>query len=126
MAYFASENMLKGGANYLGATCNLIGVVFEYTVSDSYATVFGNLLASASRAAGNFSIAADGLSQVLTAATAQEDAATAAEVSSHIVYLDTVGSEVILVIPETSLVAINVGDIVNFPEVAITYHQPTA
>jgi hypothetical protein len=128
MAYYASPNLLDGGPDYLAANCDLMGVVFEYTFGDSYATVTSNLLASVAIVSGNFAMSSSGNDRVCTTAAGLQDAAAeAGEVSSHIVFLKTTATtEVILVVPETTLVTINVGDPVNFPSIPITWHQPTA
>jgi hypothetical protein len=125
MAYFASAGLLGGGPDYLAAQCNLRAVIFEYTLADTYETVFANILASTAMAPTDFTNSATGNDILCTIGQTVDTYADAAETSSHIAYLDTVGEEVILVLPEDSLISIGVGDQIIFPESTLTWHQPT-
>lgn len=127
MAKFAHSDVLDQGPNFIKSNCNKMAVVSAYTFGDSYATVNGNILAEATMASGDFTLATATNDRTLTTAAGKTDAsANATGTASHIVFVDTVNSKVLWVTEETSGQTITSGNPVNFPSLVYTAKQPVA
>jgi len=129
MAKWVHQKFLDGGLDYLKANCNKIALISTYSASDSYATVTGNLLAEATMASGDFTLAgAAGAARTCTTAAGKQDAAANASgggASSHIAFLNTTLSEVLWVTDETSDQSVTIGNPITFPSLVYTSNQPT-
>lgn len=127
MAKFAHADVLDQGPNFIKSNCTKIAVVSAYSFGDSYATVNGNILAEATMASGDFTLATATNDRTLTSASGKSDSsANATGAASHIVFLDVTNSKVLWVTEETSGQTITSGNPVNFPSLVYTAKQPTA
>jgi hypothetical protein len=127
MAKFAHADVLDQGPNFIKSNCNKIAVVSAYTFGDSYATVNAVILAEATMASGDFTLATATNDRTLTTASGKSDSsANATGAASHLVFLDTTNSKVLWVTEETSGQTITSGNPVNFPSLVYTAKQPTA
>lgn len=126
MAKWVHADVLDQGPNFIKTNCNKMAVVSAYTANDSYATVNAAILAEATMASGDFTLASSGSNRTLTTAAGKSDAsANANGTASHIAFVDTVNSKVLWVTTETSGQAITAGNVVNFPQLVYTTNQPT-
>lgn len=128
MAKFAHQKVLDDGLNYIKTNCNKIALISAYTIGDSYATVNAAILAEATMASGDFTLASSGNNRTLTSASGKSDTAanaTGGSGTNHIAFLNTTGSEVLWVTNETSGQVITVDNPVNFPSLVYTSSQPT-
>jgi hypothetical protein len=127
MAKWAHADVLDNGPAYIKTNCNKMAVIDAYTSGDSYATVNGNILAEATMASGDFTLATSGSDRTLTTASGKQDAsANATGSASHIAFVDTANSKVLWVTEETSGQVITTGNPVNFPSLIYTAKQPVA
>src|SRR5690606_24151865 len=127
MAKFASANVLDNGPQYIKDNCDKMAVVSAYTFGDSYSTVNAVILADVAMTGADFTMGSSGNDRTLTTASGKQDAsADATGAASHIVFLDTVGSEVLWVTEETSGQTITTGNPVTFPQLVYTSEQPVA
>jgi hypothetical protein len=129
MAKYAHPDVLDQGPNFIKSNCNKMALISTYTFGATYATVNGNLLAEATMASGDFTLANSGNDRTLTTASGKSDAsanASGGSASNHIAFLDTVNSKVLWVTEETSGQAITAGNPVNFPSLVYTAKQPVA
>jgi len=129
MAKFANSLVLDQGPNYIKTNCTKMAVVAAYTFGDSYATVTGgsNILAEATMASGDFTLATATNDRTLTTAAGKSDSsANNTGTASHLVFLDVTGTAVLWVTEETSGQTITSGNVVNFPSLVYTAKQPTA
>jgi hypothetical protein len=78
MAKFVHSDVLDGGLNAIKNAAIRVLLVNGYTVGDSYATVVGNMLAQATMASGDYTLASSGNNRTLTTAT-KNSTATAAQ-----------------------------------------------
>lgn len=126
MAKWVHADVLDQGPNFIKTNCNKMAVVSAYTANDSYATVNAAILAEATMASGDFTLASSGSNRTLTTAAGKSDAsANANGTASHIAFVDTVNSKVLWVTTETSGQSITAGNVVNFPQLVYTTNQPT-
>jgi hypothetical protein len=127
MAKYAHPNVLDNGPQYIKSNCNLVALLDAYTFGDSYATVTGNIMASAAMVTGDFTLGNSGNDRALTTAAGKQDAAAdAGGPASHFAFLDTVNSRVLWVTEETTGQTIVVGNPVTFPSLVYTSKQPVA
>ena len=129
MAKYAHPDVLDQGPNFIKSNCNKMALVSTYTFGATYATVNGNILAEATMASGDFTLASSGNDRTLTTASGKSDASANASgggASNHIAFLDTVNSKVLWVTEETSGQTITAGNPVNFPSLVYTAKQPVA
>jgi hypothetical protein len=129
MAKFAHADVLDNGPNYIKTNCNKMALISAYTFGDSYATVTAAILAEATMASGDFTLATAGNDRTLTTAAGKSDAsadASGGSESNHIAFVDTVASEVLWVTEETSGQAVTAGNPVNFPSLVYKSVQPVA
>ena len=127
MAQWAHADVLDNGPAYIKTNCNKVAVISAYTAGDSYATVNGNILAEATMAGGDFTLASSGSDRTLTtAAGKQGTSANATGAASHIAFVDTVASKVLWVTEETSGQTITASNPVTFPSLVYTAKQPVA
>lgn len=127
MAKFAHQQVLDNGLNYIKTNCNKVALISSYTVGESYATVNGKILAEATMASADFTLASSGNNRTLTSAAGKSDTAanaTGGSATNHIAYLNTTGSEVLWVTEETSGQVVTLGNPVNFPSLVYTSNQP--
>jgi hypothetical protein len=125
MAKWVHQDVLDGGLNAIknGATRMLL--LKAYTLGDSYATVVGNAVASATMTSADYTISSSGSNRVVTNATKSATASAAGDVGdSHIAHTDG-SSKVLWVTDETGETAVAAGDTVNFPALTYTALQPT-
>lgn len=128
MAKFAHAQVLDNGLNYIKNNCNKIALISSYSVGESYATVNAKILAEATMASGDFTLAASGNNRTLTSAAGKSDTAanaTGGSATNHIAFLNTTGSEVLWVTEETSGQVVTAGNPVNFPSLVYTSNQPS-
>ena len=129
MAKFAHADVLDQGPNYIKSNCNKMALISAYTFGDSYATVNAAILAEATMASGDFTLASATNDRTLTTAAGKSDAsanASGGSATNHIAFVDTVGSKVLWVTEETSGQAVTAGNPVNFPSLVYTAKQPVA
>lgn len=127
MAKFAHQQVLDNGLNYIKTNCNKVALISSYTVGESYATVNGKILAEATMASADFTLASSGNNRTLTSAAGKSDTAanaTGGSATNHIAFLNTTGSEVLWVTEETSGQVVTLGNPVNFPSLVYTSNQP--
>jgi len=129
MTKWVNSKVQDDGLNYLKTNCNKIALISAYSANDSYATVTGNLLAEATMASGDFTLAGSaGAARTCTTAAGKQDAAANAGgggATMHIAFLNTNGSEVLWVTDETSDQTITIGNPITFPSLIYTCNQPT-
>lgn len=130
MAKYASPEFLDGGYTAFKANVNLMVAIKAYSAGDSYATVFGNIVASVAVVTGDFALSgADAAARVMTGPSGKSDssadASSGASPNLHIAFLDTVNSKVYWVTDETSDQVVTSGNQVNFPQLTYTRNQPT-
>lgn len=129
MTKWVNSKVQDDGLNYLKTNCNKIALLSTYAANDSYATANGNILAEATMASGDFTLAgASGAARTCTTASGKQDAAANASgggASMHIAFLNTTGSEVLWVTDETSDQTITIGNPITFPSLVYTSNQPT-
>lgn len=128
MAKYAHQQVLDNGLNYIKTNCNKVALISSYTIGDSYATVAGRILAEATMASTDFTLASSGNDRTVTSAAGKSDAAanaTGGSATNHIAFLNTAGSEVLWVTEETTGQVVTVGNPVNFPSLVYTAQQPT-
>lgn len=129
MAKFAHSDVLDNGLNYIKNNCNSMALISAYAGGDSYATVNGNILASAGMSSADFTLGSSGNDRTLTTAAGKQDTAanaTGGSASNHIAFLDTVNSKVLWVTEETTGQVVTAGNPVNFPSLVYTARQPVA
>lgn len=128
MAKFAHANVLDNGLNYIKNNCDKLVVVDEYVIGDSYATVVSNILAEVAMTSTDFTLGSSGNNRTLTSAAGKQDPsanATGGSATNHLAFLNTAGTEVLWVTPETTGQVITTGNPVNFPSLVYTSQQPT-
>lgn len=129
MTKWVNSKVQDDGLNYLKNNCNKIALISTYAANDSYATVTSNLLAEATMASGDFTLAgAAGAARTCTTAAGKQDAAANAGgggANMHIAFLNTNGSEVLWVTDETSDQTITINNPITFPSLVYTSNQPT-
>lgn len=129
MTKWVNTKVHDDGLNYIKTNCNKVALISAYSANDSYATVTGNLLAEATMASGDFTLAgASGAARTLTTAAGKQDAAANAGgggATMHIAFLNTTGAEVLWVTDETSDQTITIGNPITFPSLVYTSNQPT-
>jgi hypothetical protein len=129
MAKWVNLKVHDDGLNYLKTNCNKVALISTYAANDSYATVNGNILAEATMASGDFTLAgAAGAARTCTTASGKQDAAanaTGGGANMHIAFLNTTLSEVLWVTDETSDQTITIGNPITFPALVYTSNQPT-
>jgi hypothetical protein len=123
MAKWAHSDVLDGGLNAIknGATKQIL--VKNYAAGDSYATVTGNAVATATMTSADFAIASSGNSRVLTTTAKSATSAAGAAGDHHIAFTDG-SAKVLWVTDETGEATVNSGDTVNFPALTYTNQQP--
>lgn len=129
MAKFAHADVLDQGPNFIKVNCNKMALISAYTFGDSYATVNAAILAEATMASGDFTLATATNDRTLTTASGKSDAsanASGGSASNHIAFVDTVNSKVLWVTEETSGQAVTLGNPVNFPALVYKAVQPVA
>ena len=127
MTKWAHADVLDQGPNFIKSNCNKLCVISAYSAGDSYATVNGNILAEATMASGDFTLATSGSDRTLTTAAGKSDSsANATGTASHLAFVDTTNSKVLWVTEETSGQTITAGNPVNFPSLVYTAKQPVA
>ena len=127
MAKFVNSKVLDFGIDYLRLNCNKVVLVATYAITDTFATVNTTPLADVSGLVpADFVIASSGNNRTLTAASKTDTAANVAGggIGNHIIYLNTVGSEILWATPETSGQAVVAGNSVTFPSLVYTAVQP--
>lgn len=126
MAKWSSAAFLDGGLDYLKATATKLLLIKAYSAGDSYATVTGNIVASADVATGDFTKSSSGSNRLVTTATKSATASAGSGASPNLHFAFTDGSaNVIWVTDETSDQVITSGNTVNFPALTYTTNQPT-
>ena len=129
MTKWVNSKVQDDGLNYIKNNCNKIALLSAYAANDSYATANGNILAEATMASGDFTLAgAAGAARTCTTATGKQDAAANAGgggAGMHIAFLNTTLSEVLWVTDETSDQTITIGNPITFPSLVYTSNQPT-
>lgn len=129
MAKWSSPEFLDGGATAFKAAVNKMVLLKAYAANDSYATVSGNIIASAAVVAGDFALSgAAGANRVMTTPSGKSATASAGSGASpnlHIAFIDDVGSKVHWVTDEMSDQVVTAGNPINFPQLTYTFEQPT-
>jgi len=127
MAKWASADFLDGGLVYLKATATKMLLVSAYSAADSYATVVGNIVASADMTGTDFVLSSASANRLLTfggGKSATASAGSGATPDLHIAFTNGTDT-VIYVTDETSDQVVTSGNPVNFPELTYTCSQPT-
>lgn len=128
MAKYAHPQVLDNGLNYIKNNCTKLALISSYTVGESYAPVNAKILAEVTLTSADFTLGSSGNNRTLTSAAGKQDTsanATGGSASNHLVFLNTIGSEVLWVTEETSGQVITAGNPVNFPSLVYTSNQPT-
>jgi len=129
MAKFAHADVLDQGPNYIKTNCNKMALISAYTFGDSYTIVNAAILAEATMASTDFTLASATNDRTLTTASGKSDTAANASggsATNHIAFVDTVNSKVLWVTEETSGQAVTAGNPVNFPSLVYKAVQPVA
>jgi hypothetical protein len=127
MAFYAHPDVLDQGPNFIKTNCTRMVAIKTYAFGDTYATVngAGNILAEATMASTDFTLASSGNDRTLTTASGKSDtSANATGAVTHIGFLDVTNSKVLWVTQETSGQTITSGNPVNFPSLVYTAKQP--
>lgn len=127
MPKYIHPDALDGGLTFLKNNINKQGLVPTYTTADTYAAVNAALLADVAMAPADLIISSSGLDRIITTASGKQDAAANASgggAGNHLVFLDTVGSRILMATPETSGQAVVLNNPVNFPSIVHTSKQP--
>lgn len=126
-----SQSALDAQLNAIKNSATKVLLIKNYAAGDSYATVTGNAVASATVGPSNFTLAAGASNgRVLNFAAGTTALATSGALAAgngqdhHIAFTDGV-STVLWVTDETGEAANNVNDTIAFPAVALTVNQPT-
>jgi hypothetical protein len=128
MTKWVHADVLDNGPAYIKTNCNKIAAISAYTLGDSYATVNTAILAEATMATGDFTLASSGNNRTLTTASGKQDTsanATGGGATMHFAFVDTANSKVLWVTDETSDQTITSGNPVTFPALVYTANQPT-
>ena len=129
MSKFFGNAYFDGGLTAFKTNVNLMGLVKAYSDNDDYATVFGNIVASAALVSTDMIISGgSGAARVLTIATKTDtsaDAASGVGPNLHIAYLDTVNSVIYAVTNETTDQVVTIGSTIVFPSITLTVNQPS-
>ena len=128
MAKYAHPQVLDNGLNYIKNNGTKLALISSYTVGESYATVNAKILAEVTLTSADFTLGSSGNNRTLTSAAGKQDTsanATGGSAANHLVFLNTIGSEVLWVTEETSGQVITAGNPVNFPSLVYTSNQPT-
>lgn len=124
MAKWVDSSVLDGGLNAIKNVAIKMLLINNYSAGDSYATVVGNAVATATMSSTDFTLGGT-TTRTLTTAT-KSAVATANSVSGdhHIAFTDG-SAKVIWVTDETGEASVTSGDTVNFPAITYTSAQPT-
>ena len=126
MALWTHSDVQDNGLNAVKTNCNQIAIILNCTAGDSYATVVSNILATSSMTSGDFTISNGANStRVLTSASGKTGTVSVQGDPSHIAFLDTTNSKVLVVTQETSSQIAYVGNPITFPSITLTSNQPT-
>lgn len=124
-----SQSALDAQLNAIKNGATKIMLIKNYTAGDSYATVTGNAVATATISASNFTLGSSGAARTLTFAAGTTATATGAALAAgngqdhHIAFTDGI-STVLWVTDETGELANSSGDTIGFPSVVLTANQP--
>jgi hypothetical protein len=131
MAKQLSSSVLDALLNAVKNGATKVLLIKNYSAGDSYATVTGNAVASATISATDFTGPSAGASSARTltfngkSATATAAALAAGNGQDHHFAFTDGSSTVLWVTDETAELANNVGDTITIPSVVLTSNQPT-
>ncbi len=126
MAKWVNSSVLDNGLNNIKNNATSMVLLKAYSAGDNFATVSGNVIATASMASGDYTLGSSGSNRTLTTASGKSATASANSGASpdlHIGFID--GSVVYWVTDETSNQVVTSGNTVNFPQVTYQSNQPT-
>lgn len=127
MAFWVHSDVQDNGLNAVKTNCNQVAMILNYTAGDSYATVVSNILVTSSMSSGDFTLSnGASSSRVLTTASGKTGTVSVEGNPSHIAFLDTTNSKVLVVTQESSAQIAYSGNTATFPSVVLTASQPTA
>lgn len=125
---YLHPDVLDGGPLVIKNNAVKMVLIKTYAFGDSYATVMGNALATATVSPTDFTITTSGNSRVLTVAAGKTATATADAIAGQgdheIAFTDGV-SRILWVADETGELPDHAGDTIGFPSVSLTENQPT-
>lgn len=128
---YAHPDVLDGGLLAIKNNATRLLLVKNYTAGDSYATVVGNAVATATVTSADFTIAngTNGARTITLAAgktaTASGAALAAGNGQDHEFAITDGSARVLAMLDETGESANQVGDTINFPALVYTSNQPT-
>lgn len=126
MAKWVNSDVLDGGLNQVKNNATKYILIKAYALGDSYATVIGNAVATATVNSTNFTLSgAANNPRLLTTSTASATAAanSGATPDLHLAFTDGT-SKVLWVTDETTDQQVVIGNTVNFPALVLTFDQP--
>jgi len=126
MPYYAHPDTLDHGLAHITSNTDQVALVHNFSISDSYATVFGNRIAAYASVVGDFTLGSQGEDRRVTTEnrTVTAFASTPAEFLLHVVCLDTVSSRVLLAMESAVNETVVSGGSVDIPAFAHTARQP--
>ena len=128
MAKWVNSLVQDNGLNQIKNNAIRMLLIDDYTLGDSYATVVGNIVASATMTGTDFTLAgAAGAARTLTTASGKSATASATTTGAndlHFAFTNNVDT-VYWVTDETSNQIVTTGNTVNFPQLVYTSNQPT-
>lgn len=125
MAKWVHSDVLDGGLNAIKNGATKMILIKAYAAGDSYATVTGNAVATATMAPTDFTLASAGSNRTITSAVKSVTAAAAGGAGDHHIAFTDGSAKVLWVTDETGEVAVSANDTVNFPALTYTSNQPT-
>jgi hypothetical protein len=128
MAKWVTSAVLDDGLNSIKTNCDVMLLIDNYTLGDSYATVVGNTVASVAMTSGDYTLAGTaGNPRTLTTAAGKSATASATTTGGdNLHFAFTNGTDTVYwVTDETSNQVVTSGNTVNFPQLVYTSNQPT-
>ena len=127
MAKWASSLALRGGLDYVKANTTAMWLISSYTAGESYSTIQARILASVTTSSADFTLATGSASsETLTTASKTDPLADAngGGATNHIAFVNTAGSAVLLVTPESSGQTITINNPIVIGPIVYTIPQP--
>jgi hypothetical protein len=126
MVKWVNTTVHENGLNYIRTAATVLRLVRTFTANDSFATVTGQTLATATMATADYAFSgAQGAARVLTTTGKTSTATATATAGTDLHVCFTSGSEVIWATDETTNQQIATGNVIVFPAVTYTMNQPT-
>jgi hypothetical protein len=128
MSRYIHPDVLDNGLSEIVVNCDSMVAVIDYTLGDSYATISdsANIVGQVAMADADFTLStpATTSNRRVTSDTKQDASANNEGDPTHVAWLDTATSRILMVTDETKVETIGAGNPVNFPAVSYTIRQP--